>query len=91
MLYLNRQIKYRFRDGKADVNPDMEVLGWEMPRRRAILWVTESRWFSVFYFLGVKMDLKRGQASLEYFIIFAIIAVLTILSIVTRQRLTWRI
>ena len=29
------------------------------------------------------MDLKKGQASLEYFIIFAIIAVLTILSFST--------
>ena len=35
--------------------------------------ITESHWFSVFYF-------RKAQASLEYFILFAIIAVLTILS-----------
>jgi Flp pilus assembly pilin Flp len=50
---------------------------------RARLKVTESRWFSVFYFLRVTMDLKKAQAAVEYFIIFAIIAVLTILSFST--------
>jgi Flp pilus assembly pilin Flp len=45
--------------------------------------VAESRWFSAFV-LGVLMaDLKKGQAALEYFIIFTIIAVLTILSFST--------
>jgi hypothetical protein len=32
MVYLNRQIKYRSSDGRAEINPDMEVSGWGMPR-----------------------------------------------------------
>jgi len=71
---LSRQIKYRSSDVRAEINPDMEVSGWGMPRDERAGKIKN------------RLTGRDGQSIMEYALIVAVVvAALAAMSIYVQR------